>query len=143
MSLKGLDTTKSNSFSSYQVQEINTTTLSARISNNTYFGDVVLEINQIALQNRDNLFVAYLLSSVTIVSIVSYTPQNIQNDNSRSLEEISNTSSTEENITPSIITPALSRNLNNNSECETPRSKRNRIKILKLSKLHRTYYRQT
>ena len=143
MSLKGLDITKSNSFSSYKVQEINTTTLSARISNNTYFGDVVLEINQIALQNRDNLFVAYLLSSVTIVSIGSYTPQNIQNDNSRSLEEISNTSSTEENITPSIITPALSRNLNNNSECETPRSKRNRIKILKLSKLHRTYYRQT
>ena len=118
MSLKGLDITKSNSFSSYKVQEINTTTLSARISNNTYFGDVVLEINQIALQNRDNLFVAYLLSSVTIVSIGSYTPQNIQNDNSRSLEEISNTSSTEENITPSIITPALSRNLNNNSECE-------------------------
>ena len=143
MSLKGLDITKSNSFSSYKVQEINTTTLSARISNNTYFGDVFVEINQIALQNRDNLFVAYLLSSVTIVSIGSYTPQNIQNDNSRSLEEISNTSSTEENITPSIITPALSRNLNNNSECETTRSKRNRIKILKLSKLHRTYYRQT
>ena len=42
MSLKGLYITKSNRFSSFKVQELNTTILSARITNKICVGDVVL-----------------------------------------------------------------------------------------------------
>ena len=79
MTLNGLIITKQNRFSSFKVQDINTATLSARVSCNIHVGDIVVDINEKPLNNHDNLFTAQLLSTEILVSIRNYTPRNIQN----------------------------------------------------------------
>jgi len=79
MNLNGLNISRRNRYSSFEVQELNFTILATRISNKLSIGDIVLEINDIILQVHDNIFTAQLLSSTILVSIRTYTPRRIEN----------------------------------------------------------------